>query len=440
MVNETRSFPIPLACGSPNTKNQLSACFSYDAAGNLTTNGSTNYTYDAENRLTVVSGSPAWYYVYDGDGNRVEKCTSSTCPTNGTGTAYWRNLGDATISESSLNGTVNHEYIFFSGDRVARRDISGNSVHYYFSDHLGTHAVVENAAGTQCEQDVDYYPYGGVVNDYCNTPVAQNYKFNGKERDIESGLDNFGARYDASSMGRFMTPDWAAKATAVPYANFGNPQSLNLYSYVENNPTTMGDPDGHEITALPSGSNGNTAPPGNTLCYNNPNNCAPGQQQWNQQQAQNTSAQQPALVPLSSDVHYTVANNGPNAPEVHPVFSPETATHLNAAFSELNKDGITPQINSAFRTSSDQAYMQSGGSGTNPAAKVSWHEAGAAVDINGTHSSQFKTITSVMKKNGFVWGGDFKSKKDPPHFDGRQFMGNMNQAVRKAQGYWDETH
>jgi hypothetical protein len=43
-----------------------------------------------------------------------------------------------------------------------------------------------------------------------------------------------------------MTPDWALKPTNVPYANFGNPQSLNLYSYVQNNPTTMGDPDGHQ--------------------------------------------------------------------------------------------------------------------------------------------------------------------------------------------------
>jgi RHS repeat-associated protein len=67
----------------------------------------------------------------------------------------------------------------------------------------------------------------------------------GKERDSESGLDMFGARYYGSSLGRFMTPDWAAKPTAVPYAMFGNPQSLNLYSYVNNNPTTTRDPDGH---------------------------------------------------------------------------------------------------------------------------------------------------------------------------------------------------
>jgi RHS repeat-associated protein len=67
----------------------------------------------------------------------------------------------------------------------------------------------------------------------------------GKERDNESGLDVFGARYYGSSLGRFMTPDWAAKPTAVPYVMFGNPQSLNLYSYVGNNPLMHADPDGH---------------------------------------------------------------------------------------------------------------------------------------------------------------------------------------------------
>ena len=71
------------------------------------------------------------------------------------------------------------------------------------------------------------------------------HKFTGKERDSESGLDNFGARYNSSSMGRFMSPDWSAAPMGVPYADFGNPQSLNLYSYVKNNPVTATDPDGH---------------------------------------------------------------------------------------------------------------------------------------------------------------------------------------------------
>lgn len=67
----------------------------------------------------------------------------------------------------------------------------------------------------------------------------------GKERDAESGNDYFGARYYASSMGRWMSPDWSAKDDPVPYADLNNPQSLNLYSYVNNNPLTKNDPDGH---------------------------------------------------------------------------------------------------------------------------------------------------------------------------------------------------
>jgi RHS repeat-associated protein len=71
------------------------------------------------------------------------------------------------------------------------------------------------------------------------------YKFTGKERDSESGLDNFGARYYASTGGRFMSPDWSASPEPVPYANQGDPQSLNLYSYVGNNPVARTDLDGH---------------------------------------------------------------------------------------------------------------------------------------------------------------------------------------------------
>ncbi|HEY3707468.1 MAG TPA: RHS repeat-associated core domain-containing protein [Terracidiphilus sp.] len=67
----------------------------------------------------------------------------------------------------------------------------------------------------------------------------------GKERDTESGNDYFGARYYASTMGRFMSPDWSAKVEPVPYAKLGNPQSLNLYSYMLNNPMSGVDPDGH---------------------------------------------------------------------------------------------------------------------------------------------------------------------------------------------------
>ena len=70
-------------------------------------------------------------------------------------------------------------------------------------------------------------------------------RFTYKERDGESGLDNFGARYDSSSMGRFMSPDWSDVIVPVPYAKLDDPQSLNLYTYARNNPVTLTDPDGH---------------------------------------------------------------------------------------------------------------------------------------------------------------------------------------------------
>ena len=71
----------------------------------------------------------------------------------------------------------------------------------------------------------------------------------GKERDSESGNDYFGARYYASSMGRFMSPDWSAKEEPVPYAKLDDPQTLNLYAYVGNNPLTRVDADGHVVSS-----------------------------------------------------------------------------------------------------------------------------------------------------------------------------------------------
>jgi RHS repeat-associated protein len=75
-------------------------------------------------------------------------------------------------------------------------------------------------------------------------------RFTGKERDAESGNDYFGARYYASTMGRFLSPDWSAKTEPVPYAKLDDPQSLNLYAYVGNNPLNRTDPDGHDLLSF----------------------------------------------------------------------------------------------------------------------------------------------------------------------------------------------
>jgi RHS repeat-associated protein len=86
--------------------------------------------------------------------------------------------------------------------------------------------------------DADFYPFGGE-RAYTNS-CPQNYKFTGKERDPESGLDDFEARFYGSSVGRFTSPD-------DPFVgwNFADPQSLNLYAYVQDNPINAVDPTGH---------------------------------------------------------------------------------------------------------------------------------------------------------------------------------------------------
>jgi RHS repeat-associated protein len=119
------------------------------------------------------------------------------------------------------------------------------AVRYYLADHLGT-TTMELSSGGWPMYIGDFAPYGqeiidGTVSSAPTDTSSNHYKFTGKERDAESGLDYFGARYYASSMGRWMSPDWASKAEPVPYAKLDDPQSLNLYSYVSNRPLTLVD-------------------------------------------------------------------------------------------------------------------------------------------------------------------------------------------------------
>jgi RHS repeat-associated protein len=206
-----------------NSQNQLSGS-AYDIAGDVVNDGNGNTrTYDAENRIVTDAGVT---YSYDADGFRVEKSS---------GTMYWPGPSGS-LAETDLTGTINEEYIFFNGQRIARVDRPSGSVHYYFSDHLGSASVITDALGN-IEQQTDYYPYGGIA--CTNGSDTNHYKFTGKERDSESGLDNFGARYYDYPPGRFMTADDGSDQDS------GNPQSWNLYPYVRNNPLSNTDPTGN---------------------------------------------------------------------------------------------------------------------------------------------------------------------------------------------------
>ena len=145
-----------------------------------------------------------------------------------TGTMYWPGPG-GNLAETDLTGAINEEYVFFGGERIARIDRPSGTVHYYFSDHLQSLDVITDPSGTVQERCF-YYPYGGQLS--CTGSDPNHYKFTGKERDSESGLDNFIKRYHASSLGRFMTPD----PIMIMKQKLRDPQQWNMYAYARNNP------------------------------------------------------------------------------------------------------------------------------------------------------------------------------------------------------------
>jgi RHS repeat-associated protein len=123
---------------------------------------------------------------------------------------------------------------------------AGGNPTYYVEDMLGTSRVLTTNTGAVC-YDADFYPYGGE-RAYTNT-CSQNYKFEGKERDTETGNDDFGARYYSNRFGRWLSADWSAVPVPIPYANLSNPQTLNLYAMVADDPESFADLDGHRINS-----------------------------------------------------------------------------------------------------------------------------------------------------------------------------------------------
>jgi RHS repeat-associated protein len=212
---------------SITNKNRISnSGFTYDDAGNLTADGVYSYSWNAENRLTSTNGVD---YTYDGHGQRVKKDQTSGSDYD---KLYWYGLAGEVLVETELDGDLLREFIYFGGAKVARRDADGTA-HYFFADHLGTNRVMTSATGVT-QQESTYYPFGGEQREITST-VDNRWKFTGLERDSESGLDNTLFRKYASNLARWLSPDPIC-------GSITNPQSLNRYSYVVNNPTNMIDP------------------------------------------------------------------------------------------------------------------------------------------------------------------------------------------------------
>jgi RHS repeat-associated protein len=204
-------------------------------AGNLLNDGVHSYAYDAENRTIRVDGG-ASVYVYDAEGRRTSKTTG------GVTVDYLYDRAGHQVVELTSGGTVNRQEIYAGGMHLAT--YKTGTTYFHHSDWLGTERARSNMSVMACETIISL-PFGDGQATAGNCGDSSPMHFTGKERDSESSLDMFGARYYASTMGRFMIPDWSSKPAAVPFADPANPQSLNLYSYVANNPLSRIDPLGH---------------------------------------------------------------------------------------------------------------------------------------------------------------------------------------------------
>lgn len=226
-------------------------------SGNLTADGTHGYVYDLENRITCVLGTDgtctsasATNYFYDPQGQRVAKQQGNNME------EYVLDPQGHIISVHNGSSTLLRAEIYTGGRHMATFNPSANygPLFYNFADHLGTHRVHTDSGGTAREWCSDT-PYG--MNLSCATSSGLSdtspMHFTGKQRDAESNLDNFGGRYYTSVMGKWMSPDWNEYPATVPYADFTNPQTLNLYAYLSNNPMSRTDPNGHAGNWIPLG-------------------------------------------------------------------------------------------------------------------------------------------------------------------------------------------
>ncbi len=242
----SNSLTFASPSGGALTNHPDGMCF--DANGNLTAEsgtcppGSPTYSYDAENRLVSYMGTGG-AYTYDGNSLRVKKVASGT-------TTVYIFSGSQVIAEydnGALVGSPSREYIYSGNQSIAT--IEGSSTTFLHPDHQSVRVSTDSTGSNV--RSFGNYPYGEV---WYETGTASKLKFTTYERDAESTNDYAMARSYVNRFGRFLMTDPLSGDTA-------NPQSLNRYAYVIDDPTNLSDPSGECYMSGYTGPNCNGLPP-----------------------------------------------------------------------------------------------------------------------------------------------------------------------------------
>jgi RHS repeat-associated protein len=247
-----QQFAVAASTNRLGVPSGQSGTMTYDNAGNLindTYSGQGQRIYNAENRMTAAQDIySGWsYYTYDAGGSRVRR------KINNQETWQIYGIGGELVAEYAANASPTSpqkEYGYRSGQLLVTATSTTNDIQWLVTDQLGTPRMIFDKTGSLAgTKRHDYLPFGeelyagigsrsaalgyGVAND----GVRQ--KFTLKERDNETGLDYFEARYYGSTEGRFTSPD-----PLLSSGSAGVPQSWNRYTYCVNNPLAIIDPSG----------------------------------------------------------------------------------------------------------------------------------------------------------------------------------------------------
>jgi RHS repeat-associated protein len=206
----------------------------YDANGNMVTENDDTFGYNGDNQLVSrTEGDTTITYVYDGQGNLVKKSSSDGTPVVYIGGIY----------EVHQDGSYVTYYGTF-GRRIAMRLHEGGgdsgSLHFLLADQVGSTSSIIDEGGS-VEESAKYYPFGSLRSGGLE---LSDRAFTGQQDEGGGfGLYDYGARFYSSIIGRFVSAD--------PIGGQGDPQTIDRYSYVRNNPLRNIDPTG--LVCSPTG-------------------------------------------------------------------------------------------------------------------------------------------------------------------------------------------
>ena len=223
-------------CAVDATTNRISN-WRYDAAGNPIGISSSTLQWDGAGRLESIDNGASASYSYDHLGRRILKRAPSD------NTQYFYDVTGKVLWEFDPGTTDDHQKMvraYFNGRLFTSTGDAAAGSHTVYTDHLGTPRLKLHVTTAASQARDDYYPFGQQVNTVVD--AAHDRRFTGKERDAESGLDYFGARYYHSVAGRFLSVD-----PVLDSADPTNPQSWNRYAYTFNNPLKYVDKTGEIV-------------------------------------------------------------------------------------------------------------------------------------------------------------------------------------------------